>query len=175
MKAHGGNISVSNRQEGGACFEVMLPEATDLPADRVMSGRSDALAPRILYVEDDPDTASLVRHAFAEIALVEVASTRQQADALLAREDYNLVLLDLELPDQPGQTLLERLASSAGKPPPVIVYSVTEFETRDDWPFVRGAYVKSKIGLDELKSRIVQELATTFKNPKATGGRAWPN
>jgi len=175
MNAHGGSISVSNRPEGGACFEIELPEAADVSRNTATARPGGGAAPRILYVEDDPDTASLVRHAFAEIAEVEVARTRQQADTLLAQQDYSLVLLDLELPDQPGQTLLESFAASAGKPPPVIVYSIMEFETREDWPFVRGAFVKSKIGLDELKSRIVQELASTFKTRQATGGQAWPN
>lgn len=172
MKAHDGSIAVSNSSQGGACFEITIPETILSRPGNARGGGTSSL-PRILHVEDDGDTASLVRHAFADIANVEIAGSHQHAGMLLARKRYDLVLLDLELPDKTGQDLLEHLAAKPGKTPPVVIYSVLDFEPREDWPFVRGAYVKSRIDLDELKSRIVQELAISQRPGEVAGGQPW--
>jgi PAS domain S-box-containing protein len=170
--AHGGTIGVSNRPEGGACFEIVLSRvmASSEVIDIIEVGLP--ALPRILYVEDDADTANLLRHALADSAEVVIAGSRRQADSLLCESEYDLILLDLKLPDQTGQTLLDHIAASPGKAPPVIVYSVLEFEPREEWPFVRGAYVKSKIGLEELKSCIVSELVISSGSRESAGGQA---
>lgn len=69
---------------------------------------------RILIVDDD----GLIRHALAEALIragfdVTTAEERQEAEALLATQSYDLVLTDLRLDDLSGYSGLEVLSEAA--------------------------------------------------------------
>src|SRR5260221_9776020 len=67
-------------------------------------------AVRILYVEDDPTSARLVKMiAEKEGYTVSLAGTEQEALRLVAEEAPRLFLLDLTLPDGSRLDLLPRL------------------------------------------------------------------
>lgn len=68
-----------------------------------------------LLVEDDPVLADGLRHALLEsgYAVTQVASGRR-ADQLLIEQKFDLVILDLGLPDMDGAESVVALAS-AGK------------------------------------------------------------
>ncbi len=53
----------------------------------------------ILYVEDDGEIASLVRDALDGVAAVDSVSTIREARAMLGAAVYDLLLVDLSLPD----------------------------------------------------------------------------
>ncbi|GLK53085.1 MAG: response regulator [Maricaulis sp.] len=81
---------------------------------------------KVLHVEDDFADAMLVQHAVCEAGdldiAFEVARTLRDAKRLLGRNDYDLVLLDLRLPDSihPRDTL-ETTQSHAGDTPILIL------------------------------------------------------
>lgn len=69
---------------------------------------------RILIVDDD----GLIRHALSEALIragfdVTTAEERQEAEALLATQSYDLVLTDLRLDDLSGYSGLEVLSEAA--------------------------------------------------------------
>jgi len=80
---------------------------------------------RVLVVEDDAQQAESVRLLLAsrEVETVEAHSAAECVE-LLARETFDCMVLDLNLPDASGLDLLERLShdESVGFPP-VIVYT----------------------------------------------------
>jgi len=68
---------------------------------------------RILYVEDEPELADAVqqnlqREGFA----VDCFATLDDAEAALQAADYDVVLLDLTLPDGDGLRLVQRLRAA---------------------------------------------------------------
>jgi DNA-binding response OmpR family regulator len=70
---------------------------------------AETLSARILLVEDDPDVRPLLQHVLlAERHQVDIATTLAEADDLLAREQFDLVLTDIGLPDGSGLALAER-------------------------------------------------------------------
>ena len=75
----------------------------------LLAGITASSGSRILVVEDDPSIVRLL-----EVALkgserrIRAAATAAEADALLARERFDLVVLDLFLPDDDGRRLLLR-------------------------------------------------------------------
>ena len=81
---------------------------------------------RVLHVEDDFADALLVQHAVCEAGDLdiefEVARTLKDARRCLQRHDYDLVLLDLRLPDSihPTETL-ETAQDLAGDTPLLIL------------------------------------------------------
>jgi len=74
-----------------------------------------ANAKAILLLEDDPVSLEFLSAALAPLdALVRTAMTLQQARALLAAQAFDLLLLDLALPDGAGLDLLTEVRSGTG-------------------------------------------------------------
>ncbi|MEO8628835.1 MAG: ATP-binding protein, partial [Betaproteobacteria bacterium] len=82
---------------------------------------------RILHVEDDADVKQVVSAIAADIADFDFASSVGEASALLARNTYSLVILDLELEDGSGWRLLTEL-NELEAPPPVIVFTAQNLD-----------------------------------------------
>jgi signal transduction histidine kinase/DNA-binding response OmpR family regulator len=94
---------------------------------RATTGETDATAARhILHIDDDPMLATLVRRILAsrpDLRLLSATHGRTAIE-LLARTRPALILLDLRLPDMPGEELLRRLHTDAEtRDIPVVVLS----------------------------------------------------
>jgi len=80
-----------------------------------MSGPVRQRPPRILIVDDDPDIPQLLRHILGKHSY-DLTSTGTAGDAfalLQAQPDFDLLLLDLGLPDMNGLELLAKLRSAS--------------------------------------------------------------
>jgi DNA-binding response OmpR family regulator len=75
---------------------------------------------RILHVEDDPALRSELAQIVAGFAFVDSASRLQDAREKLRRERYDLLVLDLVLPDGDGMELVNDPPAGL---PPILVYS----------------------------------------------------
>jgi two-component system, NtrC family, response regulator AtoC len=72
---------------------------------------------RILVLDDEPIIQKVLEELFRRKKyVVSIASTIAQAEALLARENFDLVMLDVRLPDGDGQHLLERVGALPDRP-----------------------------------------------------------
>ena len=116
---------------------------------------------KILYVEDDMDHAVLIRELLEEIKNVHYKLTHVQRldEALLEidNEDYDIVLLDLSLPDEQGVNTVARVCEQAPDIP-VVVISGTDDETMAIKALQKGAdeyLVKGKVKSHSL-SRILR-------------------
>lgn len=68
---------------------------------------------RVLVIDDDPDILSVLGKILKSLGLeLDVASSGREAIAKLARENYDLILSDIRMPDLDGQQLFEFLAQS---------------------------------------------------------------
>ena len=72
--------------------------------------------PQILHVEDDSDLCVVVAGLVGDHAVVTSAETFSKAKDLLENHWFDLVLLDLDLPDRPGQELLPLLSGVDRRP-----------------------------------------------------------
>ena len=72
--------------------------------------RSAVPARRILVIDDEPGIRGIAARVLSASGFtVALAATGQQGLSLALREPYDLVLLDLQLPDLGGEELLGRL------------------------------------------------------------------
>jgi PAS domain S-box-containing protein len=165
----GGAIGFDTRLGQGTTFWVEFPIAVRKPApenpdaeliDSVFDNRS---LPEILYVEDDRDLVNFVRVALEGKANLVVANTLRSARARLRKKRYDLILLDILLPDGLGLSLFEGkdrgLISApvvilAAEPPPVVTH-----------PEVVSIMVKSRISEIEIIKRVLSLL----KDPHNAG------
>jgi len=79
---------------------------------------------RVLIAEDDPALASFVRKGLeAEHYAVDVTSDGEQARAMAGELDYDLLMLDLNLPRVDGVTILRHLRTRKPSLPILVLTS----------------------------------------------------
>jgi DNA-binding response OmpR family regulator len=86
---------------------------------------------RILVVEDDAALASFIRKALeAECHAVDVASEGNQGQAMAMQIDYDLVVLDLNLPGVDGLSVLKSVRQRKANLPVMILTARSRVEDR---------------------------------------------
>lgn len=110
----GGALSVETEPGVGSRFTLTLPLAVGDPAlipqdDTTPAARHSA---RVLVVEDHPVNRMVARGFLERLGCtVTEAETAAQAEAM-ATQPVDLALVDLDLPDRPGQTVIGALAAA---------------------------------------------------------------
>jgi len=85
---------------------------------------------KVLLVEDEPVVRNLQTEIFTRRNFaVSVAESLAQAEAAIVRESFDLVMLDIRLPDGDGQQFLERLAALPERPLVVMVTGYGSIES----------------------------------------------
>ena len=78
--------------------------------------------PRILHVEDDESIIQVVTSLVDETADIIPAMTVGEARTILEQDTFDLVILDLTLPDGDGSELLPLLSNADGPSTPVVIF-----------------------------------------------------
>lgn len=128
-----------------------------------------ARRPLVLHVEDDPDIIRIVSALLDPHCDVECAPTLSAARQALQHRSYDLVILDMLLPDGSGSDLLPML-NSLEAPPPVLVFSATEIQHKLP-DSIAAALVKSRTSNDKLLQTI-RRLTRQPAAPAAQTGAA---
>jgi DNA-binding response OmpR family regulator len=111
---------------------------------------------RILHVEDDLDLHRVVAAIVGTDAVVEQALDLAAAREQLARQRFDLVILDLALPDGSGLELLP-LLGGVEPPTPVLIFSAHEVDA-DAANRVASVLIKSQTSNRELMEQIRSAL-----------------
>ncbi|MGJ4994019.1 ATP-binding protein [Bradyrhizobium sp. HKCCYLS3077] len=88
--------------------------------------------PRILHVDDDPETLAAVAHELEVMADMVSVGSPEAARRVLATEHIDLAIVDVRLGAEPGLDLLPHLRDAAGKIIPVIIFSNSDQNWPDD-------------------------------------------
>jgi PAS domain S-box-containing protein len=134
--------------------------------DRIIGAVRAALSsagkkPLIMHVEDDKDLSLVIKEALRGKAEVVAAHTVQDAERELHMREFDLVILDIGMPDGCGLDLLE-LLPRIGRSPPVLILSASE-ASADVQSRVSAALVKSQISEEK-----VIETILSLVQPKST-------
>ncbi len=111
---------------------------------------------RVLIVEDHPKTAALLARGLQERGFaVDVAPTGEQATRLGSETNYDVVVLDLMLPDVDGLEVLRRIRG-AGATSPVIVVTARDSEEDRLLALDAGAddFLRKPFAFEELLQRL---------------------
>jgi two-component system aerobic respiration control sensor histidine kinase ArcB len=161
----GGDIRVNSELNKGTCFEITLPVKTTSNKPDLEELRVSGL--QILLVEDIELNVMVAKALLEKLGQhVSVAMTGQEAIDMVKERSYDLILLDIQLPDMTGfdvaRTLLEEdLVLST----PMVALTANVIKKRDE-------YLEN--GMDDViakpvkKSRIIQvfnELFATESSP----------
>jgi two-component system cell cycle sensor histidine kinase/response regulator CckA len=126
VKEHNGTIDVESAIGGGTAFQVILPASEEFslrgssaPANHTALGNSspmEGLAGRsALIVDDEESIREIVQEGLAARGMkIESAGTAEQALTLLAKNSYDVVLCDFNLPKLSGEQLFDQLTRQGG-------------------------------------------------------------
>ncbi len=112
--------------------------------------------PVILHVEDDGDFAEVFRSAFGARAEVLGAANLAEARRLLHERQFDLIVIDWELPDGSGVALLDQIDLQQ---PDVPVYGLSARDQPAVDPRVLRHITKSRARLDKLVADFLEAAA----------------
>ncbi|HTF96872.1 MAG TPA: PAS domain S-box protein [Cellvibrio sp.] len=106
----GGKVGVDSTPGLGASFYFDLPCEDATPKTPSTRAEHSKTKPHLLIVEDDAETAEILATALNALGLdVDHALTGQTALERLQLRDYDLITLDLQLPDMHGLDIVAQL------------------------------------------------------------------
>ena len=86
---------------------------------------------KILIVDDDPEISKLIQQGLtAEHYDVDIANDAEEAQAALKKTEYELILLDLNLPGKDGIGMLKEVRATDRKTPVLVVTGRSAVESR---------------------------------------------
>jgi len=111
---------------------------------------------RLLLVEDEADMASWLIRAFKQSGFVsDHAPDAATAESLLASNDYDAVVLDLQLPDKPGLAILADMRKASNRTPVLVLTAQGALQDR-----VKGLnvgaddFLTKPFAIEELEARL---------------------
>ena len=138
------------------------------PYDPRKSGQA-----RVLVVDDDPEIASLLsRYLQGQGLEVRIAGNGVQARDALVRPDFDLVLLDLGLPDTDGFALMRELRQRWTGPIIIVTGRGESVERVVGLELGADDYVSKPFDLRELLARIRSVLRRARPDPSVGMGRS---
>lgn len=144
----------------GVVATVAKEASTSELCDALSRALSASRRQSVLYVEDDPYLHEIFQQNFGEKVCLTGARTLADARATVAENEFDLVLLDLELPDGDGAELLEELPAST----PVVVFSAYDVDPQISQR-VRVAKTKSRAN----ETDVVEAVLRVLKDSDAQG------
>ena len=162
----GGSIAAANLRDGGAQITVNLPTtAYEIPQS---STDSDALPDlshlNILLAEDNVTNQLVVTQMLKSMgASYKVASDGMEAIEMFDKEDFDVVLLDIEMPRKSGLEVLREIRGRKDEKSDIPLVALTayvmqEHRTRIEAAGANGIIAKPISGIAPLGQKIIQHV-----------------
>lgn len=119
------------------------------------------MAQRLLYVDDEESLRLLVQsHLSLEGFDVETAASGNDAVAILQKQNYDLILLDLRMPDGDGFQVLHYLNDRGSRTPVIVLTGVDDVSIASECVKLGAAdYLTKPYNFHELIDSVERVLA----------------
>ncbi len=132
LEKAGAEIKAENRPSGGARVSVLFPEdlliAAEKPVAKPKTGLPDLSHLRILLAEDNPTNQLVATQMLTKMnATVESAADGVEALAAFERGDFNLGLIDIEMPRKSGLEVLREMRARGDEKAKTTLLALTAY------------------------------------------------
>lgn len=143
LEAMGGRIAVASVPGQGTTFSLWLPRATQAPTVAAAATADTASAPgpvrgRVAYVEDNETNVELLRAMLSARTAVTLTVFADGASALASAQDFDLWIIDRQLPDTNGIALLAALQQRHGTGVRAVMFTADALPQRRDEALAAG-------------------------------------
>lgn len=158
----GGSLTAENRPEGGARFTLSFAAKSATPTSPPDAPPTEMRRLTILIVED----TQLVRRLMVRLLendghqLIEAESLAQGVE-MAQRHRLDLVLLDLQLPDGNGLSLLERWPMAHPQPPVIVLTAAATRETEERARRAGATIQRKPLAAADLRAAIARACGET--------------
>lgn len=110
---------------------------------------------RVLLIEDDKYVNGALRRGLRGSYIIDAATSAEEGQKLIDINEYDLILLDLNLPDKPGLQICKELRASGNATPILILTGLVAVDDKVTL-LDSGAddYLTKPFSLEELKARM---------------------
>jgi PAS domain S-box-containing protein len=180
IKEHSGEIRVWSKPDHGAMFIIDLPIVSDAIKDEAdepaNAEHKEAAGARILVVDDEPHICrALDRLLTSKGHHVETTSSPLQALEMLRDRRYDLILLDLRMPDMSGIELYERIGIISPSMQRKVICVTGDVVSSQNEAFLHETgipCVAKPFGVNELMRQVKQVLEGENKDAQVTYSRS---
>ncbi|MBL8957134.1 MAG: response regulator [Myxococcaceae bacterium] len=127
------------------------------------------MAARVLVIDDSPMTVDLLKGALANAGIeADAASDLAALDAKLNAQSYELVLVDVNMPEMYGDDVIEFLRATRQIKSTLLLYSDLPENELEQKAIASGAdgYITKSSGLEAAVERVAQALQTSHRPRK---------
>ncbi len=134
----GGDLTAASAPGEGAVFTLGLTLAR--AESPTAAAAPEAVAARVLVIDDHSVNRQAIALVLAPLGIVpETAASAEEGLERLALEVFDVVLMDVYMPDMDGREATRRLRALAGPNQTVPVIAITASATERDWEACRAA------------------------------------
>lgn len=162
VELHGGTLTASSDGPGrGARFTVTFPRATSASSETAAAAAKDISGARVLVVDDDVrllDALALLLEGKG--AIVSTATSAAEAFQLVLLGKTDVIVSDIGLGGEDGNSLINRIRNACGTQPPAIALTARASDESRQLALSVGfdRYLTKPIDLDVLVASVADVL-----------------
>ena len=129
---------------------------------------------RILVVDDQSSNLRLLEHTLRRAGYLDVSSTTdpRAVAGLHLRDPYDLVVLDLQMPEMDGFEVMAELGRAAGPQPAILVMSAESAHMNAAFEAGAGGFLGKPFLLPDVVARVQLMLETAFARDETASAPA---
>lgn len=166
----GSELKINGLKEGGSCFGFEIPfeintKASDLTETNTNNVDDEGIIiAKALIVEDNLINQKVLSKLLEKINIPsEIACSGQEAIDMFEKEDYDIIFMDINMPDMDGYETTEHIQASkkySQNPVPIIAVTASAFEEDRSKAIERGMddFITKPIVLRKLKEAVIKQL-----------------